>query len=52
MGWKRFCSEVRGGGGGGQVAGLLALGYDRSSSNPAEVYSFYSVRLLEKNENT
>ena len=34
--------------GGGQVVSLPASNSDDSSSNPAEVYSFYSVNCLER----
>ena len=41
-----FCGR-----GGGQVASELAFYSKNLSSNPAEVYSFYSAKLFEENEN-
>ena len=38
-------------GGGGQVVSVNAFYYNDPSLNPAEVYRFYSVKLIEKNEN-
>ena len=37
--------------GGGQVVSVLALYSNDLSSNPDEVYSFYSEKLFEMNEN-
>ena len=37
--------------GGGQVVNVLTFYSDDSSSNPANVYSFSSVKLFEKNKN-
>ena len=45
---KDFISKGRGG---GQVVCVLAFNSVDLSSNPAEVYSFHRVKLLEKNEN-
>ena len=38
---------VRGGGGGGQVVSVLTFYTDDPSSNPAEVYNFYSINCLK-----
>ena len=37
--------------GGGQVVSVLAFYSDDPSSNPAEVYSLYSTKVFERNEN-
>ena len=36
------------GGGGGQVVSMLAFYFHDPSSNPAEVYSFYSLNCLKR----
>ena len=36
------------GSGGGRVVSVLAFYSDDTSSNPAEVYSFYSVNCLKR----
>ena len=33
---------------GGQVVNVLTFHYDHTSSNPAEAYNFYNVKLLWK----
>ena len=50
---KNVKYELQGssGGGGGQVVRVLNFNSDNLSLNPPEAYSFYSVKLFEKNEN-